>query len=48
MYINNPGDMTKMAAVSIYGKILQKSSPDFNETWYEALMTQVQQCVYKS
>ena len=38
MYINNPGHMTKMAAMPIY----------FKETWHEASMAQVLQCVYKS
>ena len=28
MYINNPGRMTKMAAMLVYGKTLQKSSPE--------------------
>ena len=27
VYINGPGHVTKMAAMSIYGKNLQKSSP---------------------
>ena len=49
MFINNPGHMTKMAAMPIYGK--NPSSPehwtDFNETWHEALGTGVLLCVYK-
>ena len=28
MYINNPGRMTKIAAMSIYGKSPSKSSPE--------------------
>ena len=54
MYIKNPGHMTKMAAMPIYGKIpskfffLQNWLTDFNETWHEALMAQALQCVYKS
>ena len=28
VYINSPGHMTKMAAIPIYGKTLQKSSPE--------------------
>ena len=28
MYINNPGLMTKIAAIPIYGKNLQKISPE--------------------
>ena len=43
--INNPGHMTKMTAMPIYGKSLQKSFPlepvdrfqsNFNETWHVA------------
>ena len=53
MYINNLGHMTKMAAMPIYGKTLQKSSSpeqvtDFKETMHEALMAKLLQCVYKS
>ena len=42
--------MTKMATMCIYGKNPSKffSVTGFNETWHEALMTQVLQCVYKS
>ena len=43
VYINNPGHITKMATMPIYGK----NRSDFNETLHEALMTQVLQCVYK-
>ena len=52
MYINNPGHMTKMAAMRIYGK---NPSKIFSETGigrfqrnHEASMTQVLQFVYKS
>ena len=54
VYINNPGHMTKMAAMPIYGKkpfknlLLRNHWTDFNQTWHEASMTQVLQCVYKS
>ena len=54
MYINNPGLMTKMAARPIYGKNLSKiffsgtSGQIFKETWLEASMAQVLQCIYKS
>ena len=54
MYIRNPGHMTKMAAMPIYGKnpsknlLLQNQWIDFNETWHEASMAQALQCVYKS
>ena len=52
MYINNPGHMTKMAAMPIYGKnpskIFSRTWTDFNETWHEVLMAEVLQCVYKS
>ena len=52
MYINNPGHIIKMAAMPIYGKALQNLLrnwfTDFKETWQEALMTQVLQCIYKS
>ena len=51
--------MTKMAAMPIYGKnllggprlggpLLRNRWTDFEETWHEALMTQVLQCMYKS
>ena len=52
VYINNPGHMTKMAAMPIYGKnpskIFFSGTTDFNQTWHEASMTQALQCVYKS
>ena len=32
MYINNPGHMTKIAPMSIYGKTLQKS---FSAEWVD-------------
>ena len=41
MYINNPGHMTKMATMSIYGNLLRNWWADFNETWHEVSMTQV-------
>ena len=47
--------MTKMAAMPIYDKkktfknlLIQNRWTDFNETWYEVLMTQVLQYKYKS
>ena len=52
MYINNLGHVTKMAAMPIYGKTLQKSFTErrinFKEAWHEALMANVLQCIYKS
>ena len=54
MFLKNPGHMTKMAAMPIYGKkpfknlLLWNGLTDFKETWHEALMTQALQCVYKS
>ena len=52
MYRNNLGHMTKMAAMPIYGKnlnnLLRNRLTDFNETWHEALMAKVLQCMYKS
>ena len=42
MFINNPGHMTKMVAIPIYGK--NPSKPDFKETWHVALSTRVLQC----
>ena len=54
MYINNPGHMTKMAAMPIYGKktfknlLLQNQWTDFNKTWHEALVLQTLQCVQYS
>ena len=50
VYINGPGHMTKMAAMPIYGKNLQKSnSPeaDFPETWYVASGTPAHHSLYK-
>ena len=53
MFINNPGHMIKMAAMPIYGKnpsknlLLLNQWANFNETWHEALGTEVLQCVYK-
>ena len=45
--------MTKMATMPIYGKkrfknLLQNRWTDFKETWHEASMAKVLQCVYKS
>ena len=49
MYINNLGHMTKMAAMPIYGKNPSKIFfSDFKETWREASMAKVLQCIYKS
>ena len=51
--MSNPGHMTKMAAMPIYGKnpskiFFRTGGPILNETWHEALMGQSLQCVYKS
>ena len=50
VYINNPGHMTKMAAMPIYGKTLKnllwKRWTGFNGIWHEASMTQVLQCTW--
>ena len=46
--------MTKMADMPIYGKkpfknlFLQNWWTDFKETWHEAAMAKVLQCIYKS
>ena len=60
VFINNPGHMTKMAAMPIYGKKKKKKKKkkklqntskhwtDFNETWHVASGTGVLQCVHKS
>ena len=51
MFINNPGHMTKMAAMNIYGKknlLLKNHWTDFKETWHVASGTEILQCVYKS
>ena len=53
MYINNPGHMTKMATMPIYGKTLKKSStPEQLDCFQRNLAcstgTGVLQCVYKS
>ena len=53
VFINNPGHMTKVAAMPIYGKnpfkilLLMNQWTDFNKTWHDALGTEVLQCVYK-
>ena len=49
MHINNPGLMTKMTAMPIYGKknlLIQNCWTDFKETWHGTLMTKILQCVY--
>ena len=55
MYKNSPGHMTKMAATPIHSKtntlkhlFLRNWWTDFKETWHEALVTQVLQCIYRS
>ena len=55
MYINNLGHMTKMVVMPIYGKNHSKiffsetnRLADFKETWCEASMAKVLQCIYKS
>ena len=54
LYINNPGHMTKMAAMPIYGKnplknlLLRNRWTDFNETCLEALLAKILQCIYNS
>ena len=50
MYIDNPGHMTKMATMPIFGNTLQKSNQwtDFNEIWHDASMAEVLQCIYLS
>ena len=50
--INGPGHMTKMAAMPIYGKNLEKSSSpepaaDFHETLYVASGTPANHSLYK-
>ena len=51
--VNNPGHMTKMAAMPIYGKktfkilLLQNHWTDFNQAWHEASGTRVLQSIYK-
>ena len=50
MYINNLGHMTKMAAMPIYGKnpskiFFSEIKTDFHETWREASMAKVLQCM---
>ena len=52
MYINRQGHMTKMAAMSIYGKNLKKPpSPEpevlYLETWHVAVGSQSLQSLYK-
>ena len=45
-YSNDPGHMTKMAAMPIYGKTIEdiflwSRNADYLETWYTALSTRV-------
>ena len=45
---NNIGYMTKLTAMPTYGTNPSKIFfSDFHETWSEALMAKVLQCVYK-
>ena len=49
MYINNPGHVTKMAAMSIYGKNPSKifgTGGLISTKLHEASMTKVGQCIY--
>ena len=54
VYINNPGHMTKMAAISIYGKkpfkncLLRNRWINFNKTLHVELWTRVLQCSINS
>ena len=53
VYINNPGHITKMSAMPIYGKNPSKTFFSgtgglINQTWHEPSTTQVLQCIYKS
>ena len=50
--LNGPGHMTKMAAMSIYGKnlknlLLQNRRADFHETWYVPSETPANYSLYK-
>ena len=52
VYINDPGHVTKMANMSIYGKnfknlLLQKQKSYDLETWHAASGTQALQSLYK-
>ena len=51
VYINDPGHMTKMAAMPIYGKtfknLLRNQKSYDLETWHVALGTQALQSLYK-
>ena len=50
MYVNNPGHMTKVAAMPIYGKnrskhlLLWNRWTDFNKTWHVEVGSRVLQC----
>ena len=50
---HDPGHMTKMAAMPIYGKkpfkilFLQNQQADFHETWYVASGTPAHHSLYK-
>ena len=49
IHVYNQGHMTQMSVMPIYGKNPSKIFfSDCNETWHEASMTQVLQCIYKS
>ena len=52
VYFNGPGHMTKMTAMPIYGKNLQKYTPTEtksyeHEAWHGELCTQFLQSLYK-
>ena len=51
IYQHDAGHMTKMAALSIYGKtlqnLLQNQWNDFDETWYVALGTPGHHSLFK-
>ena len=52
VYSNGPGHMTKMAAMSIYGKntknlLFRNQKADYLETWYAASGAQVLPNLFK-
>ena len=53
IFLNGPGDMTKMAATPIYGKnlkkknLLQNQKADYFESWYAALSARVLTSLFK-
>ena len=52
IYLNDPGNMTKVAAMPIYGKnlknlLLRNQKADDLETWYAALSAQVLTNLFK-